>query len=123
LTKGLQRRDRDPLQLAPLPPQLRGTNGDLFLEPLVEVLLLDHAVATPDGPKDGAGQVAQIDRLGEVVHRATLHAKSSSRGVVDRGEHEDGDRRLDLDHLGHQVDPAPARHPHVQQHAGNLLPL
>ena len=63
-----------------------------------------------------AAEVGELDRLGQVVQGPALHAQRGAGGVVDGGEHEDRELRLDLDRLRHQVHPARARHADVAQH-------
>ena len=77
----------------------------------------------PERVLDGAAEHGEIDRLDEVVHRATLHAERRAGGVVDRGEHEEREVGLQLQHPGYQVDAAHPGEIHVQQHAGDLAPL
>jgi hypothetical protein len=52
-----------------------------------------------------------------------MHAKSCTRGVVDRRQHQQGDGGLQVHDPGHQVHAADPGHVHVQQDAGDPLAL
>ena len=108
--------DREPLQFHAGALQLRALRGDLLLEPLVELAVLEQHLTPLERPLDGARQVGELDRLGQVVHGAALHAQGGAGGIVYGREHEDGELGLDLDCLGHEVDPAGAGHADVAQH-------
>jgi hypothetical protein len=79
----LERGHRDPLQVGSLDAQLRGPERDLFLEPVVDLGALHLGVATAEGALDGPGRSARSTGLGQVVHRAALHAQRGAGGVVD----------------------------------------
>ncbi len=119
----LERRDRDPLQVGAFHPEFGRPDRHFFLEPVVDLLALDHRVPTPEGALDGPQQVGQVDRLGEVVHGPPLHAEGGAGRVVDGREHQDGGVRFDLEDPGHQIDAVGVGHPDVEEHAGDLLAL
>jgi len=75
------------------------------------------------GVVNGPAEMAQIDGLDQVVEGAALHAKSCTGRVVHGREHEQRNGGLELHDLGDQLDPAHPRQIHIQEHAGNLLPL
>src|SRR5574341_2622997 len=51
--EGLQRGDRNALELLALPLQLRGAGGDLLFQPLVQLPVLEQHLAPLEGPLDG----------------------------------------------------------------------
>ncbi len=71
----------------------------------------------------GPAQDLKVDWLGQVVSGAALHAERRGGGIVDCGEDEQRDVRLNLHHLRHQLDAAGVGQHHVQQHAGDLPPF
>ena len=119
----LERRDRQTLELHPLTLQLGGPGGDFLLEPLVEVAVLEQHLAALERALHRAAQVGQLDRLGEVIHGAALHAQRGAGRVVDGGEHEDRELRLDLERGGHEVHAACAGHADVAQHERDAMAL
>jgi hypothetical protein len=68
-------------------------------------------------------EVPQVNRLDQVVQGAPLHAKSCTRGVIHRRKHEDSNGGLEIHDLGHQLDPIDPGEVHIQQYAGDFLPL
>ena len=118
--QGLERGHRDPLQVGPLGPHLGGAGRDLLLEPAADLLVLDPVLAAAERAGDGAAQHVEVDRLGEVVERAALHAERGGGGVVHGGEHEDRHVRLGVDDPGDEVDAAGPGQVHVEEHAGDL---
>ena len=117
----LERRGRDSFQAVPLPLQLGGPRGDLFLEPLIELAILEQHLAALQGAMHGAAQIGELDRLGEVVHRTALHAERGAGGVVDGGQHEDRQLRLDFDRLRNEIDAARPGHANVGQHERHFV--
>jgi len=103
--------------------QLGGAGGDFLLQPLVELAVLEQHLAALERALDGAAQVGQLDRLGEVVHGPPLHAQRGAGRVIDGGEHEDRQLRLDLERGGHEVHAARAGHADVAQHEGDAMAL
>ena len=102
--QGLERRERDPLQVLALELNLGGADRDFLLEPLVELLAFQSALALLERALDGPAEMGDVDRLGEIVHGAALHAERGAGRVVDRGEHEQRDVRLQLHDLWDQLD-------------------
>src|SRR6266566_3278462 len=119
--QGFESGDRKPLQLHPLALQLRGAGADLFLEPLVQLAVLEQHFAPFERPLYGAPQVGELNRLREVIHGAPLHAQRGAGGVVHGGEHEDRELGLDLDGLRYEVHAAGAGHPDVAQHERDAM--
>ena len=120
--QGLERRDGDPLQLVPFSLEFGGAGGDFFLQPLVQMAVLEQGFAALERPLDGAAQIRQLNGFGEIVHGAPLHAQRGRGGVDEGGQHEDGEVGLDLEGLGDQIHAARAGHADVAQHEGQLVP-
>src|SRR2546429_332254 len=59
--QGFERGDRKTLQLPPLALQLRGARADLFLEPLVQLTVLEQHLAPLERPPHRAPQVVELD--------------------------------------------------------------
>ena len=70
---------------------------------------------------DRAAQVGQLDRLGEIIHRPALHAEGGAGGVVDGGEHQNGEVGLDFEGLGDEVHAAGSRHADIREHQRHLV--
>ena len=125
---GLQGVDQDfecrrgnPLQAVALAMELGGAGRDLFLQPLVQMAILEMHLPALERALDGAAEIGELDRLGEIVHRAALHAERRAGRVVDGGEHQDGEIGLDLQRLRHEVHATGAGHADIGQHQGDLV--
>ena len=114
-------RGRNPLQPMSFALQLGGARRDLFLEPLVQMPVLEMHLAALEGTLHCPAQVCELDRLGEIVQRAALHAERRAGCVIDGGEHQDGEIGLDLERLRHEVHAAGAGHADIGQHQRDLV--
>ena len=101
--------------------QLGSARRDFFLEPLVQMPVLELHLAALERALHGPAQVCELDRLGEIIQRPTLHTERRAGGVVDRGEHQDGEVGLDLERRWHEVHTTGARHADIGQHQGDLM--
>ncbi len=114
-------RGRNTLHSMSFALQLCGARRHLFLQPLIQMAILEMHLAALERALDRAAQVGKLDRLGEIVHRTALHAQRRAGGVVDGGKHQDGEIGLDLERLGHEVHAARAGHTDIGQHQGDLM--
>ena len=73
--QGFERGDAEPLELGPLASGLRAPGRDLFLEPVLDLLFFEDPVAFAEGVADGAVEVGEVDRFGEVVERPALETE------------------------------------------------
>src|SRR2546430_10455743 len=80
--QGFESGDRKPLQLHPLALQLRGAGADLFLEPLVQLTVLEQHLAPLERPLHGAPQVGELDRLREVIQDRKSTRLNSSHSQI-----------------------------------------
>ena len=67
--------------------------------------------------------LVDVERLGEVVIRALLHRRDGDALAAVRGEQHDGQRRIALDDLRHQLEPGHAGHREIGEDGVGLVEL
>ena len=75
--------------------ELRGSKRDFLANEALDVSLLDRESAPVQHALDGLLQVGELDGLHQVVHRTGRQHFGRRRRVVDGGEHDDGELRID----------------------------
>src|SRR6267154_4837539 len=113
-------RRRNPLQPMSLALQLGSPRRDFFLEPLVQMPVLELHLAALECTLHRPAQVSELDWLGEIIQRTPLHAECRARRVIDGSEHQDGKIGLDLECLRYQVYAARPGHAYNGQHQRDL---
>ena len=102
----------------------RACSGDLLLQPLLVAAVLQHEPALLQRLRDARADLLEVERLGEVVHRARcarqLTATSTS---ATRGDHHDRGVRPAPRESSQQLEAVHLRHPQVAQHERHRVPL
>ena len=101
--------------------ELSGTSRDFLFEPLIQMAILEQHLAALERALHRPPQIGELDRLGEIIHRAALHAQCRAGRVVDGGEHQDREIGLDLERLGHEIHAALPGHPDIRQHQRHFV--
>ena len=95
--------------------QLLRAQRDFLANHPLDVAPLDLELALAQRALDGLGEVVQLDRLHQVVHRPVRERLGGGRRVVHRGEHEHGEVRAELHRARHDLRAGHPRHAHVAE--------
>ena len=100
-----------------------GLRGDALLERVLIVAVLEHEPPLLERLPHARADFLEVERLGEVVHRADRQTAHGDLDVGDGGDHDDGRVGLALAHLAQQLDAVHLRHAQIAQHERHRLPL
>ena len=108
--------DDDAVEELTLLIEFLGLGGDLFADEPLDLALLDREVALVQHALDRRGEIAELDGLHQIVHRAVRERLRRGRSVVDGGEHHDREVGVDRERGGHEGEAGHAGHAHVGEH-------
>ncbi|MCU0619564.1 MAG: hypothetical protein MUF40_06665, partial [Gemmatimonadaceae bacterium] len=101
--------------------ELAGAEEDLLLDAQVEALLVEAELTPVEGAKQGVLKGAELDRLDEVLGGAAAEEVGGGMGVVDRGEHDDGERAIAFEGEAEESGAVEAGHADVADHGIEAL--
>ena len=96
---------------------------DLFLEPLLVFSILEDEAPFLEHLRDAGAHLLEMERLGEIVHRALRETAHRDLHVRHRGDHHDGGVRMMGPNVPEELDAVHARHAEIADDQRDRLSL